>query len=79
MLLHETLDDLHKKKSSWLLFKIDFEKAFDKIKWPFLLQMLEMKGFPNKWNDLILKLFRVGKWQLRSMERWEHTSQLIKG
>jgi hypothetical protein len=25
--------------------KIDFEKAYDKVKWPFLYQTLWMKGF----------------------------------
>ena len=27
------------------LLKIDFEKAYDKVKWPFLQQVLHMKDF----------------------------------
>jgi hypothetical protein len=34
--LHVVLNDVHKKRKSGVLFKIDFEKAFDKVKWPFL-------------------------------------------
>ena len=33
---------------SGVLLKIDFENAFDKVKWPFLLQTLKMKKFPDK-------------------------------
>ena len=60
-ILHEVLNDLHVRKALGVLFKIDFEKAFDKIKWPFLLQVLEMKGFPCKINDRILKIVSGGK------------------
>jgi hypothetical protein len=28
-----------------VLFKIDFEKAYDKVKWDFLQQAFRMKGF----------------------------------
>lgn len=30
--LHETLHELHRKKKSRILFKVDFEKAYDKVK-----------------------------------------------
>ena len=56
VVLHEILNDLHIRKKPGVLFKIDFEKAFNKIKWPFLLQTLEMKGFPSKFNDLVMKI-----------------------
>ena len=34
---------------SGVIFKIDFEKAYDKVKWSFLQQALRMKGFSDKW------------------------------
>ena len=37
------------KKLNGVIFKVDFEKAYDKVKWPFLLQTLRMKGFSPKW------------------------------
>jgi hypothetical protein len=32
-----------------VIFKIDFEKAYDKVKWHFLQQAMGMKGFDHKW------------------------------
>jgi len=37
------------KKRNGIIFKIDFEKAYDKVKWSFLQQTLRMKGFSPKW------------------------------
>ena len=45
VVLHETIHELHTKKLDGFLFKIDFEKAYDKVKWSFLQQDLRMKGF----------------------------------
>lgn len=47
VILHENVHELHCKELSGILFKIDFEKAYDK--WLFLLQTLWMKGFSPKW------------------------------
>jgi len=49
VILHETIHELHTKKRSGVIFKIDFEKAYDKVKWSFLQQTLRMKGFSPKW------------------------------
>jgi hypothetical protein len=35
VILHETIHELHSKKMYGVLFQIDFEKAYDKLKWPF--------------------------------------------
>ena len=51
VILHETIHELQRKKMDGVLFKIDFKKAYDKVKWPFLLQALRMKGFDKKWCD----------------------------
>ena len=45
VVLHETIHELHRKRLDGVLFKIDFEKAYDKVKWSFLQQVLRMKGF----------------------------------
>jgi hypothetical protein len=49
VILHETIHELHTKKRDGVIFKIDFEKAYDKVKWSFLQQALRMKGFSTKW------------------------------
>jgi hypothetical protein len=33
------------KKLNGVILKIDFEKAYDKVKWSFLQQTLRMEGF----------------------------------
>ena len=53
VILHETVHEMHRKNLSGIIFKIDFEKAYDKVKWPFLLQTLRMKGFSAKWISWI--------------------------
>jgi hypothetical protein len=45
IVLHETIHEMHRKKQDGLIFKIDFEKAYDKINWSFVQQTLRMKGF----------------------------------
>ena len=45
VVLHETIHQIHKKKLDGVIFKIDFEKAYDKVNWAFLQQTLRMKGF----------------------------------
>ena len=32
VVLHETIHELHRKKQSGVILKIDFEKAYDKVK-----------------------------------------------
>ena len=36
VVLHETLHEIHMKKLDGVVFKVDFEKAYDKVKCPFL-------------------------------------------
>lgn len=42
------------------MIKIDFEKAYDKVHWPFLYQMLQAKGFGDMWCDWVTKIVRGG-------------------
>jgi hypothetical protein len=45
VILHETFHELHRKNLNGAILKIDFNKAYDKIKWFFLHRTLRMKGF----------------------------------
>lgn len=60
VILHETLYEMHRKKSSGVILKLDFEKAYDKVKWPFLQQVLRMKGFSPKWCSWINQVTSKG-------------------
>jgi hypothetical protein len=43
--LHEKVHELHSKKLNGVILKLDFEKAYDKVKWSFVQQTLKKKGF----------------------------------
>ena len=45
VVLHETIHELHTKKQYGVIFKIDFEKAYDKVKWSFLHQTCTHERF----------------------------------
>jgi mannosylglycoprotein endo-beta-mannosidase len=53
VILHETIHEFHTKKANGVIFKIDFEKAYDKVMCSFLQQTLRMKGFSPKWCSWI--------------------------
>jgi hypothetical protein len=36
VMLHEMIHELHKKRQIGMILKLDFEKAYDKLKWPFI-------------------------------------------
>jgi len=60
VILHETLHELHKRKQNGIIFKIDFEKAYDKVNWNFLQQALRMKGFHPVWCDWVKVFVQCG-------------------
>jgi hypothetical protein len=59
LLVRETSKVLHAKKEASILFKVDIAKAFDSIYWPFLLSVLQQRGFGLRWIRWISMLFRT--------------------
>ena len=53
VVLHEMLHEIHSKKLDGVIFKVNFEKAYDKVKWPFLQQAMRMKGFSEAWRNKV--------------------------
>jgi hypothetical protein len=52
---------MRRKKKKGIVMKLDFEKAYDKVSWPFLMEVLERKNFPIKWNQWMQQIVIGGK------------------
>ena len=79
VILHETIHELHRKKQDGVILKLDFEKAYDKLKWPFIQQVLRMKGFSPVWCEWILKVITRGSVEVKVNDNLGHYFQTRKG
>jgi hypothetical protein len=43
----------HRRKTAAILLKLDVEKAFDTVSWPYLLDVLRARGFSPRWCNWI--------------------------
>jgi hypothetical protein len=55
------LHELASKKQSGIILKLDFEKAYDKVSWSFLEEVMQEKGFSEQWIEWVLKAVRGGR------------------
>lgn len=53
MACNEMLHLMKKRKSGSLAFKVDFEKAFDCVRWDFLFEIMAKMGFNQTWINWI--------------------------
>ena len=58
MILQEVLHELRVSKSSGVILKLDFEKAYDRVNWNFLEEVLQRKCFDDIWKQWINKAVR---------------------
>ena len=49
LILNEVVEEALKRKKPVMVFKVDFEKAYDSVSWSFLDYMLIRLGFCLKW------------------------------
>jgi hypothetical protein len=42
------------------VIKLDYEKAYDKVNWEYLLDILEKRGFGNRWIEWIRRILCRG-------------------
>nr|GEV68290.1 RNA-directed DNA polymerase, eukaryota [Tanacetum cinerariifolium] len=52
------------KKKETMIFKVDFEKAFDSVRWDFLEDVLKNFGFGSRWCDWIVSCLKSSKGSL---------------
>lgn len=60
MCLHEILHDTKSRKKDGVILKLDFEKAYDKLSWQFLMECLRQRGFCDKWCKWIWDVITSG-------------------
>ena len=49
IIANEVIEEAKRSKKSYLVFKVDYEKAYNSVSWEFLLYMLRRTGFSSKW------------------------------
>jgi hypothetical protein len=60
MSLHEILHEARRKKQQGVVLKLDFEKAYDKVDWDYLMKCIAQKGFCEEWCGKINSILRNG-------------------
>jgi hypothetical protein len=58
---HEVLHELKFQKNPRVVITLDFEKAYDKIQWGFLEEVLRKKGLSETWISWIRRVVQTGK------------------
>ena len=46
---NEVVYEANRKNKPCIVFKVDYEKAYDSVSWDFLLYMLRRMGFCSRW------------------------------
>lgn len=57
---HEIVHEVHSSGLQVLVFKIDYEKAYDKVNLDFVYEMLALRGFGHMWLGWIKSLTQKG-------------------
>jgi hypothetical protein len=67
VILHEVLHEIRIKKSQGVILKLDFEKAYDKVHWGFMFEVLRRKNFAPKWLEWMKQIIEGAGWGSKSM------------
>ncbi|GKF29116.1 RNA-directed DNA polymerase, eukaryota, partial [Tanacetum coccineum] len=60
-ILNEIMQWCRRRKKQFLIFKVDFEKAYDSVRWDFLDDILVKFGFGIKWKGWIQNCLNSSK------------------
>lgn len=61
VVLHEVLHELRVKKKVGIILKLDFEKAYEKVNWNFLQEVLRLKNCDLKWREWVTCAVQGGR------------------
>lgn len=65
LVLNEVVEETRSKKKG-LVLEIDFEKAYDHVKWNFQEFVTEMKCFRQRWRTWIYRFIKSAKLSILS-------------
>jgi len=57
---HEIIHDIHRNKESGIILKLDYEKAYDRVSWDFIEEMLISRGFRAKRRSWMKRVIQGG-------------------
>ncbi|XP_020964247.1 uncharacterized protein LOC107648682 [Arachis ipaensis] len=57
----ETVQWLKTRKKSAVIIKLDFQKAYDRVKWSFVDIVLQKMGFGHRWRGMVGEAVRNGR------------------
>ncbi|KAG9443780.1 hypothetical protein H6P81_015120 [Aristolochia fimbriata] len=64
LMLHELLHHYKKRGKQGTILKLDFEKAFDIVHWPFLEYLMTQMNFPPRWRKWILSCVSLARYSI---------------
>lgn len=79
LVLHEVVHELQTKKQEGIILKLDFVKAYDKVHWDFLKEILVQKNFPTKWIDWVMQTVEGGRVSINVNNEQDHYFRTYKG
>ncbi|XP_057506509.1 uncharacterized protein LOC130789694 [Actinidia eriantha] len=53
LIANEVVEEWKRSRKKGIIIKLDFEKAFDTVNWNYMLRMMDLMGFPQRWRDWI--------------------------
>jgi hypothetical protein len=74
---YQLVHSIHKSKEPDVVIKLDYEKAYDRVNIYFLLEVLKLRGFGERWMGWIKKIVIGGS--INVLANGEESSTLKTG